>query len=56
MSNSAAIARARLNALGNGGSYERLSPENKRKALSFMKEGGIESMKKLIDLYQLGGQ
>ena len=56
MTNTASIARARLNALENGGSYERLSHKNKQKALSFMKEGGIESMNKLIELYQLGGQ
>ena len=56
MTNTASIAKARLLALENGGSYDRLSHENKQKALAYMKERGIESMKKLIDLYQLGGQ
>jgi|GEM_PF-6847030 len=56
MSNSATIARARLNTLENGGSYDNLSHENKRKALTYMIDGDVESMKKLIDLYQLGGR
>lgn len=47
------IARARLNDLESDGSYDKLSPKNKQKALTYMKEGGIQSMHKLIDLYEL---